>query len=70
MSLSCLGGPYVFPEVSPGRGQCPLSGVGRCPPLGGFLNTSSMGISIGGAKLVRYREVVCFSEGPLLEVLL
>ena len=39
-------------------------------PLGGFLSTSSMGMSIGGTKLVHCREVVHFSEGPLLEVLL
>ena len=51
-------------------GQCPLSGVGRCPPLRGFLSTSSMGISIGDMKLVCCREVVRFWEGPLLEVLL
>ena len=70
VSLSALGGPYVFAEVSRGRGQCPLSGVGKCPPLVGFLSTSSMGKSIGGTKLVRCREVVRFSEGPLLEVLL
>ena len=56
--------------MSRGRGQCSLSGVGRCPPLGGFLSTSSMGMLIGGTKLVRCREVVRFSEGPLLEVLL
>ena len=60
----------VFAEVSRGRGQCPLFGVGRCPPLGGFLSTSSTVMSIGGTKLVRCREVVRFSEGPLLEVLL
>ena len=29
-----------------------------------------MGMSIGGTKLVRCREVVGFSEGPLLVVLL
>ena len=51
VSLSALGGPYVFAEVSRGRGQCPLSGVGRCPPLGGFLSTSSMGMSIGARSL-------------------
>ena len=60
----------VFAEVSRGRGQCPLSGVGRCPPLGGFLSTSSTRMSIGGTKLVCCREVVRFSEGSLLEVLL
>jgi len=47
-----------------------LSGVGRCPSLGGFLSTSSMGMSIGDMRLVRCREVVRSREGPLLEVLL
>ena len=70
VSLSARRGPYVLAEVSRGHGQCPLSRVGRCPPLGGFLSTSSMGMSIGGTKLVRCREVVRYSEGPLLEVLL
>ena len=47
----------------------------RCPELGGvrsqrFKCTVSMGKSIGGMSFVRCIEVVRFSEGPLLEVLL
>ena len=55
-------------EVNPGHGQCPLSGVERCPLLGGSKYTVSMVKSIGGIELVRCTEVVRFSEGPLLEV--
>ena len=47
----------------------------RCPELGGvrfrkFKCTVSIGKSIGGMSSVRCIEVVRFSEGPLLEVLL
>ena len=40
------------------------------PLLGGSKCTSSMGKSIGGVRFVRCKEVVRFSESPLLEVLL
>ena len=47
----------------------------RCPELGGvrsrrFKCTVSIGKSIGGMSSVRCIEVVRFSKGPLLEVLL
>ena len=47
----------------------------RCPELGGvrsrwFKCTVCIGKSIGGMSSVRCIEVVRFSEGPLLEVLL
>ena len=67
VSLSAYGGRYVWTEVSRGRGQCPLSGVGRWPLLGGSLCTSSMGISIGGMKLVRCMETVHCLESMLLD---
>ena len=53
-----------------------LGAIGvRCPELGGvrsrrFKRTVSIGKSIGGMSSVRCIEFVCFSEGPLLEVLL
>ena len=53
-----------------GPDQCPLIGVEWCLLLGGLKCISSMVKSIGGKGAVRCREVVRFSEGPLLEVLL
>ena len=50
--------------------QCPLFGIERCLLLGGSKRISSMVKSIGGKSAVRCTEVVRFSEGPLLEVLL
>ena len=50
------------------RAGCPLSGVERCPLLGGSKCTISMGGAIGGMEFVRYTEVVRLSESPLLEV--
>ena len=47
---------------------CPLSGIKKRPLLGGWLNTSSVVISIGTTASVRYREVVHSWEGPLWEV--
>ena len=43
---------------------CPLSGLKKRPLLGGWFSITTMLISI---QLVRYREVVRFSKGPLLE---
>ena len=53
-----------------GAHQCPLFGVERCLLLGGLKCISSMVKSIGGKWSVRCTEVVRFSEGLLLEVLL
>ena len=53
-----------------GAHQCPLFGIERCPLLGGSKCISSMVKSIGGKWSVRCTEVVRFSEGPLLDVLL
>ena len=47
---------------------CPLSGVERCPLLGGSKCTISTGRAIGGMEFVRCTEVVRLSEGPLLGV--
>ena len=47
---------------------CPLSGVERCPLLGGSKCTISIGRAIGGMEFVRCTEVVRLSESPLLEV--
>jgi len=47
---------------------CPLSGIKKRPLVGGWLNTSSVVISIGATAHVRYREVVRSWEGPLWEV--
>jgi len=54
--------------VSWEHAACPLSGIKKRPLVGGWLNTSSMVISIGATASVRYREVVRSWEGPLWEV--
>ena len=48
--------------------SCPLSGIEKHPLLGGYLCISTIVISIRNTAFVRCREVVRFSEGPLLEV--
>ena len=48
--------------------SCPLSGIKKRPPLGGYLCISTIVISIRNTAFVRCREVVRFSEGPLWEV--
>jgi len=54
--------------VSWEHAACPLSGIKKRPLVGGWLNTSSVVISIGATARVRYREVVRSWEGPLWEV--
>ena len=51
-----------------GHAGCLLSGVERCPLLGVSKCTISIGRAIGNMEFVRYAEVVCLSESPLLEV--
>ena len=46
---------------------CPLSGIKKRPLLGGCFSITTMLISIRNTKLVRCRQVVRFSEGPLSE---
>ena len=46
---------------------CPLSGIKKRPLLVGCFSIITMLISIRNTELVRYREVVRFSEGPLSE---
>ena len=48
--------------------DCPLSGIKKCPLVGGFLYTSTIVISIGGRASVLYIEVFCWWEGPLWKV--
>ena len=67
-SPSTFGGNFVQIAVLWGRAGCPLSGVERCPLLGGSKYTISMGRSIGGMVFVRFTEIVRLSESPLLEV--
>ena len=58
-----------FVEKSRGEYEsCPLSGIKKRPPLGGYLCISTIVISIRNTAFVRCREVVRFSEGPLWEV--
>ena len=45
---------------------CPLSGIKKRPPLGGYLCISTIVISIRNTAFVRCREVVRFSEGPFV----
>ena len=54
--------------VSWEHAACPLSGIKKRPLVGGWLNTSSIVISIGATASVHYREVVRSWEGPLWEV--
>ena len=46
---------------------CPLSGIKKLPLLGGCFSITTMLISIPNTELVRCREVVRSSEGPLSE---
>jgi len=59
---------YSTELVSWEHAACPLSGIKKRPLLWGWLNTSSVVISIGATASVHYREVVRSWEGPLLEV--
>ena len=66
--LSAFGGYFVQIAVLWGRAGCPLSGVKRCPLLGGSKCIISMGRAIKGMEFVCCTEVVHLSESPLLEV--
>ena len=59
---------YCTELVSWEHAACPLSGIKKRPLVGGWLNTSSVAISIGATTSVRYREVVRSWEGPLWDV--
>ena len=63
MLLSAYGRQCVLADVSWGRSQCLLSGVGR------YRDGRFSGISIGGTNLVHYTEIIRFSVGPLLKVM-
>ena len=68
--LACplFGGNFVLKLKSRWEFEfCPLSGIKKCPLLGGCFSITTMLISIRNTELVRYREVVRFSEGPLSE---
>ena len=54
--------------VSWEHAACLLSGNKKCPLVGGWLNISSVMISIGATASIHYREVVRLWEGPLWEV--
>ena len=49
------------------REFCPLSGIEKCPPLGGYVSIKVMLDTIRNTTVVRCREAVLFSEGPLSE---
>ena len=49
------------------RESCPLSGIDKRPPLGGCVNIKVMLDTIRDTTVVRCRETVLFSEGPLSE---
>ena len=61
-------GYFVQIAVLWGRAGCLLSGIERCPLLGGSKCTISIGRAIRGMEFVHCTEVVCLSESPLLEV--
>ena len=46
---------------------CPLSGIEKRPLFGGCVNTTIMLNPIRNMRLIRCKEVVLFSEGPLLD---
>ena len=48
-------------------GFCPLSGIEKRPPLGGYVSIKVMLDTIRNTTVVRCREAVLFSEGPLSE---
>jgi len=56
--------------VSWEHAACPLSGIKKCPLMGGWINTSSVVLSFGATASVLYRGVVRLWEGSLWEVLL
>ena len=58
----------IYFAVLWGHSGCLLSGVERCPLLGGSKCTISIGRAIGDMEFVRCTEVVCLLESPLLEV--
>ena len=49
------------------RESCPLSGIEKRPPLGGYVSIKVMLDTIRNTRVVRCREAVLFSEGPLSE---
>ena len=49
------------------RESCPLSGIEKRPPLGGYVSIKVMLDTIRNTTVVRCREAVLFSEGPLSE---
>ena len=49
------------------RESCPLSGIEKRPPLGGYVSIKVMLDTIRNTTVVRCSEAVLFSEGPLSE---
>ena len=49
------------------RESCPLSGIEKRPPLGGYVSIKVMLDTIRNTMVVRCREAVLISEGPLSE---
>ena len=49
------------------RESCPLSGIEKRPLLRGYVSIKVMLDTIRNTTVVRCREAVLFSEGPLLE---
>ena len=49
------------------RESCPLSGIEKRPPLGGYVSIKVVLDTIRNTTVVRCREAVLFSEGPLSE---
>ena len=47
--------------------SCPLSGIEKRPTLGGYVSIKVMLDTIRNTTVVRCREAVLFSEGPLSE---
>ena len=67
-SPSALGGYFVQIAVLWGHTGCRLSGVERCPLLGGSKCTISMGRAIRGMEFVHCTEVVHLTGSLSLEV--
>ena len=53
--------------IEKSRESCPLSGIVKRPLLGGYVSIKVMLDTICNTTVVRCREAVLFSEGPLPE---
>ena len=65
--MSVIWSPFCIEKSRWERESCPLSGIEKRPPLGGYVSIKVMLDAIGNTTVIRCREAVLFSEGPLSE---